>query len=365
MRARNTDRIVRGIALSVVLLGVAGMGASRWMGRASAPRLIRDYHPDSAVPRIPFDGTIVEGILLGRDFDVVGADMYLLDMAAPRVVFLHNTDDRWKVSGGFGKRGGGPGELLQPSGIAVTDSPRTIIIADQNRLHFFDAAGSYVRSLTPELPCTMAAPQVAAVDGAILMSGRCVRGDTVFAELFHIAGNAGISIVRDVLYTMDGKTGSVFGASSFFTTSTGGGTFGGGTSDCTYRINVRNEPPQSTSVCGLGSSRYAFVPDEHLVAKAKAVAAARPWIAAALTLPDRLPVYVDRISIDGVSLLLRPVNNDSVAFRVAGSEADLAIAPVEGLIGCRAAGCLWIQQDTVAKMMFVPAARISTFVRTQ
>jgi hypothetical protein len=189
-----------------------------------------------------------------------------------------------------------------------------------------------------------------------------MHGDTVVAELFQISGNTARSVVRDLLYTMDGKAGSVFGATSFFTTNPDGGTFGGGTSGCIYRIDVQRDPVQSTALCGLGTSRYAFVPDERLAAKARAMAASRPWMAAALALPDRLPIYVDRIAIGERMLLLRPINNDSVALRVAGSEDDLAIAPVEGLLGCRAAGCLWLQQDTIARVMFVPAARISALM---
>ncbi len=364
MTTHRSDRWLMLGVIGIAMLGMAGLTVDRLASRSAATHLIRDYVPPPAAPRIPFAGTPLPGTVLVRDFDVSGDHLVLLDAGSPQVIVLRNEGGSWRTVGAFGRRGGGPGEMVEPSGIAIAGSPPSIVVVDQNRLHRFDMAGRYQDTRVPVLPCMLLQTRVADADKGLLMSGRCMRGDTVMAELFHIAADErATAVAHDPIFLA--SDGVVLPATTLYSTTDRGGLFGGGTGACVFRIESAASTPQSTSVCKLGAGRYAFVADAQFKAKAAALAAARPHLAGTLTVPDRLPVYMERMAVGSAELLLRPISNDSLAFRRIGSDTDLAIAPVEGLIGCKAAGCLWVRRDTTDMMMFVSAARVAPLVAKQ
>lgn len=344
---------MRGAILCVLVIGSAGFGMNRLMGRADS-NTVHSYKPAAVTPRVRFMGDPVTDALFIRDFDVRDEEIYLLDPMAARVIVMHEDAGHWTVARSFGRRGGGPGELMRPSGIAVSGS--TVIVADGERLHHFDRAGAYVRTTAPSLPCPLMNAHVYDAGSGVLLSGRCLRGDTATAELFYIQGDSATSIAHDPLFTSDGSVGSVLAADNLYTPGITHGLFGGGTGDCAYRVVTSDTArPIATRVCGLANERYPFVPGNEYRAKAKALAAARPTVAGVPDFPPFLPTYMDRLA-SGSDFILRPFSNDSLAFRRIGRDRDVLIAEVEGLIGCRAAGCLWMRQDSVALMMFVPAS---------
>lgn len=326
---------------------------SRLMDRPSV-HTARNYTPSSVTPRVRFLGDPVADATFIRDFDADNEEIYLLDPMAARVFVMHESEGHWSVARSFGKHGGGPGELMRPSGIALSGS--NVVIADGERLHYFDRNGAYLRTRTPSMSCAMLNAHVYDSRNGLLLSGRCMRGDTTVAELLLVEGDSTISVVRDVLYSGDGSVGSVLAADNLYSPGPSHGLFGGGTGDCAYSVAADAAPrPQVSRVCGLGNERYPFIPSPEYRAKAKALAAARPSAASILDFPAFLPTYMDRLS-SGSDFILRPISNDSLAFRRIGRDRDVLIAEVEGLVGCRAAGCLWVRQDSVAMVMFVPAS---------
>ena len=360
----NTKRsrpagMLRAVIICAVLVGGAGLGLSRVAGHVRA-RTVNHYVPLAATGRISFLGDVVPDALLIRDFDASDEAIYLLDTAAPRVIILHESDGHWKTASSFGRRGGGPGEMLQPSGISLIGD--SIVIADRDRFHYYTLDGVYLRTAAPSLPCPVLEPRVyGGPRGGLLIAGRCMRADTITTELFYSGdGKVAQAIAYDVLYTMDGSVGSPFGTPNSFTPGPLHGLFGGGTGDCVYRVlqGPRDTVPSARRVCGVSAPRYPFVASEEFRAKARAIAAARPMAAGALAVPAYLPAYVGRLATMSGDLVLRPFSNDSFAFRRIGSNDDVMIAEVDGLVGCRASGCLWVRGDGAPKVMFVPAAVI-------
>ncbi|HEX6693933.1 MAG TPA: hypothetical protein VF035_04430 [Longimicrobiales bacterium] len=357
---RNTrDRMPLIAAALFVVLGTAVVATGGWLARGSRAGGLHAYVPDGTVPRISFSGDPVDASMV-RDFDVLDGELYLLDVAASRVVVLADSSGEWKAVRSFGRPGQGPGELNAPSGIAVLPVTGEVIIADNSVLHRFTRAGEYIETQHPALPCTLGLPHLDAVGDALLLSGRCLHGDTMRAELHwlpRIQADTAVRVAYDPLYSIS-NGGSPFAASAFFGGGGGHGLFGGGASGCLARVDLQSRPPAATTTCAVAASRYALVPDEELKQKSKALAASRPWAAAAFELPDELPVFLDRVVWDGRDYLLRPFSTDSAVLREVGSEKDLVITGLTDLIGCREAGCLWVSQEDVPRVMFLPRDRI-------
>jgi hypothetical protein len=184
-----------------------------------------------------------------------------------------------------------------------------------------------------------------------------MRGDTVTTELVVLSGDDTTRVIaHDAMYTLDGKVGSPLGWSITFTTGAGVGLFGAGTGDCITRIDLSGTPVVSGRSCGIADTRYSFEATPEYRAKARAIAAARPFAAGALAVPGFLPAYVGSLATSRGNFILRPFSNDSLAFRQIGSDTDVMIAGIEGFVGCRAIGCLWMSDSGVPQMMFAPAA---------
>jgi hypothetical protein len=371
MSTPAADRGIRIGIITVLVIGAAGLGLTAWMSRASSARLIHDYVPDSGVSRFHTAADAVEEATMINDFDVSDGEMFVLDAGGPQVIVLHQVGGHWKAVRSFGRRGGGPGELLAPSGIAVLPATRRIVVVDQDRLHYFNATGEYLETRVPVLPCHLGMPRVASAGTGVLLTGRCIHADTMMAELFYVpaVGDTASLIASDPIYAIDGSAGSVLSANSFYADGADHGLFGSGTGDCIYRVRgvaaADGAQPNGSAVptavrdCAVGNEHYAFTVDPEFREKAKALAAAKPWAAATFAIPTELPLYMAPAVAGASDLVIRPVTNDSVAFRAIGSDQDLLIMPAQGLIGCRAAGCLWSGSDMIQTITFVPARTLS------
>jgi hypothetical protein len=353
MTKQRINTTVRGAILCILVIGTAGFGMSRLMGRPEL-HVGRAYQPNAVTPRVRFLGDPVADAVFIRDFDVRDEEIYLLDPMAARVFVMHESAGHWSLARAFGRHGGGPGELMRPTGIAVSDSSVTVV--DGERLHHFDRNGAYLKTTAPSVPCPLLNAHVYDAPPGLLLSGRCVRADTATAELFLIRGDSAIPVAHDPLFTRDGTVGSILAADNFYTPGTTHGLFGGGTGDCAYSVATDSARfPVVARICGLSGERYPFIVSDEYRAKARALAASRPGAAGVMDFPSFLPTYLDRLP-SGSDFILRPFSNDSFAFRRVGRDRDVLIAEVEGLVGCRAAGCLWVRQDTMATMMFLPAS---------
>jgi hypothetical protein len=281
-----------------------------------------------------------------RDFDMVGDSVYLLD-AGGRIVIMERSDASFRVAGHIGRTGGGPGEFLRPTGMAITGTD--IVVADGTRLQFFSRAGDFLSTKTMTLPCPMVLPFVAPARSGVFVHGACLRRGFVTDTMKAVLAWSGDTAAWQVLietprFTTDGRLGSVFGASSLLTTGPRGiHAFGGGERNCIWHIDDNGDPPIANETCPVVSDLYRADPPPGLEARMRS-----PRFAGMnLRWPESLPAYGDRFVIENDVILLRPFTADSVVLQLAGAAAiDIAVAPFDGLIGCKAAGCLWLFDTT-------------------
>lgn len=81
--------------------------------------------------------------------------------------------------------------------------------------------------------------------------------------------------------------------------------------------------------------------------------------------PETLPVYTDRFVTDsGDVVLLRAFTADSLVLQLqAPASTDLAVAPLNGLLGCKAAGCVWlIDESDTPQLIVLDRAEIRTLL---
>jgi hypothetical protein len=348
----------RALILCVFVLFSAGLGMNRVAAHLRG-RAVQHYRPDEATPRLTFLGDTVADAMLIRDFAADDDNLYLLDVVTPRVIALRETGGHWRVNGGFGRRGGGPGELMEPTGLAIRGD--TMLVVDGGRIHYFTRSGDFIRTRAPVLPCRLNDARLQLDRDHLLVSGRCLRGDTVTTELVRIgADDVATGIASDPLYSLSGKVGSPLAWSITFTAGADHGLFGGGTGDCIIDVpfagmgNGEARAPRRS--CGLGRQRYAFVASDEYVRKSRAIAESRPYATGALAVPQFLPAYIGSLPTARGDFILRPYSTDSLAFRLVGSDDDVMIAGIDGFVGCRAAGCVWVKNGPVTEVMFVPAA---------
>ena len=138
-------------AILLVVVGGGVVATSGWFARTTHPAAVRAYAPGEDVPRIRFEGDPVDAIMV-RDFDVLDGELYLLDVSAPRVIVLADSAGVWRTVRSFGRAGQGPGELSEPSGMAVLPVTGEVVIADNAALHRFRRTGEYIGTRHPGLP---------------------------------------------------------------------------------------------------------------------------------------------------------------------------------------------------------------------
>ncbi|HSJ13806.1 MAG TPA: hypothetical protein VK939_05295 [Longimicrobiales bacterium] len=360
----RSSRKTRGTPVLYVLLGVlalvgaAGMAAGR--GRTTAS----GYAPAAAVPRMSGDPLELGGVAAVGEFDWRGDDLLLLDPLERAVTVLRSDSrDGWRVLLRFGRYGGGPGELLRPSGVARLRDPARIAVADQGRMHFFDTLGVHLESMPIDIPCAMPLPGVASAAHGIFVHGDCrlrsPAGDTVYAVLFWSRdGREYVEVARDARYTTDGRFGTIFGARSAFTPGPDHHLFGSGIANCVWRV-LEMPQPEARRHCDLQERAFSLV----LRAETRRALAARRRFPAA-GIPGTHAWYEERVP-GRPDLLLRAFREDSLVVRRLDGREDLAVLPFLRLIGCRAGGCLYAEPvDPGVRLRLLSAAALADVART-
>jgi hypothetical protein len=232
------------------------------------------------------------------------------------------------------------------------------------RLQYFDLTGSLRGTRVLEAPCGMVRPSIALHDDITYVHGDCthsgLRTDTVVATLAQSRDSLPFNVIaREVRYTRDGRTGNAFNlAPAFSTGSDGTHLFGVGTSNCVWQIRGT----RVDSICPAVRVHYRADPPEDVKRRL-----GRPTSAGVFEWPDAMPPYVERVSIAGAVILIRPFTADSVVLQLAAPDGrDLAVAPFERLVNCHAAGCLWIlDDDEVPKLIYLDTAALARLVRQE
>jgi hypothetical protein len=301
------------------------------------------------------ESTAVAGDDIGlvRDFDIGGDSIYLLD-AAGRVIIAVREGAAIRVVGHFGRRGDGPGELARPTGLALAGSD--IVVADGTRLQFFSRDGEFLSTKRLSPPCPMMLPKVASARVGVFVHGGCLRRgyttDTMKAVLAWSRDTAKWEVIVETpRFTTDGSLGSVFGPASLLATGVGGThAFGGGERNCIWRIEDGGDRPIANEICPAVSTLYRADPPSGLEARMRSAR----FAGMNLRWPASLPAYGDSFVTGNEIVLLRAFTADSLVLQLAGPSAlDIAVAPHDGLLGCKAGGCVWLLDETAAPRMIV------------
>ncbi|HEX2166491.1 MAG TPA: hypothetical protein VHG09_04560 [Longimicrobiales bacterium] len=304
-----------------------------------------------------------DDIGLVRDFDIAGDTIYLLDVTG-RVAVVERDTSGLRLTGHFARQGAGPGELLRPSGIALAAG--SVAVMDGTRIQFFSRSGEFMQSTQITLPCMMVLPAIAAARDGLFVHGGCLqRGvvtDTMMAVLaWSPDTSAWEMIVQTPRFTTDGSVGTVFGVKSLLTTgSNGRHVFGGGEANCIWNVLDEGGRPHAEQTCPAAGVLYRADPPPAVAQRLRAGKIAGmnvEW-------PETLPVYMERFVARDETILLRPWSADSVVLQSAApASVDLAVAPLEGLIGCKAGGCLWLLEDQLSpRLIVLDRARIEAMI---
>lgn len=327
-----------------------------WSCAAGGADVGSTYRPSDDLERLGATTFDLPDAGLIQDFDVDGDRLYLLERFG-RVLVLERRARGWSLVTVFGRRGKGPGEFGYTTGVAAVDG--AVVVTEWGRLQRFTPAGDLISAQVLTLPCTMPRPAVAAGGTGLYVHGNCLRTayvtDTMKAVLAWAAdGEAFRIIAEEVRFTRNGSMGSIFGASSALTPSADGRhLFGGGPANCLWHIDENAaEPGSSPAVhgeCPAALRLYSAPAPPELERRLRA---GLPGMQ--LEWPATLPAFVERVRAGDDVVLLRPFSADSVVLQTAGTNGrDLAVAPLNGLVTCRAAGCLWVFEDGLTPRGFL------------
>jgi hypothetical protein len=312
---------------------------------ADGPGRGEEYSPANDVPRLESVALAGDDIGLVRDFDMSGDTIYLLD-ATGRVVLVEREETGLRLAGYIGRPGAGPGEFLRPSSLALAAG--SLVVMDGTRVQFFSTSGDFLESRPVTLPCVMMMPAISPAREGLFLHGGCLqRGvatDTMKAVLAWSEDTVTWNVLAEVpRFTNDGTLGTVFGARSLLTTGADGThVFGGGETNCLWTVVDSSGPPEIRQTCPVATTLYRADPPPGLEGRLKAGRLAGMNI----QWPETLPVYLERFIAGDQVLLLRPFAADSLVIQtLAPSSSDLAVVPADGLLGCKAAGCVWLLED--------------------
>jgi hypothetical protein len=139
--------------------------------------------------------------------------------------------------------------------------------------------------------------------------------------------------------------------------------FGTGVRPCLVHGDTAADRLQQ--VCGVARDLYGDRPHPRTEAILRQQRRQRPRAARALRWPDAFPVYRQMMIAPGGDVLFRQFMEDSAVLRHVGSDADLLVAGLEGLVGCRRVGCLWeFPHADGAGIFLLPASGATHWNRT-
>jgi hypothetical protein len=315
--------------------------------------IAQEYRPANELARFPSVAVDGDDIGLVRDFDIGGDSIYLLD-AGGRVIIAIREGAAIRVVGHFGRSGGGPGELTRPTGLALAGSD--IVVADGTRLQFFSRDGEFLSTKRLSPPCPMMLPKVAPSRVGVFVHGGCLRRgyttDTMKAVLAWSRDTVKWEIIVETpRFTTDGSLGSVFGPASLMAIGVRGAhAFGGGERNCIWRIEDGGDRPIASEICPAVSTLYRADPPPGLEARMRSAR----FAGMNLRWPASLPAYGDSFVTGSDMVLFRPFTADSLVLQLASPSAlDIAVAPHDGLLGCKAGGCVWLMDETATPRMIV------------
>lgn len=343
---------------------LAGAGLFCWIIGCSAVDAERsesgiEHRPADDVVRLTGAPLRGDDIGLVRDFDTAGDTIFLLDITG-RIAVVRHAQNGLELAGHIGRRGGGPGEFMQPSGLAVTHG--SIAVMDGARAQFFTLTGTLQQSKQITLPCAMMRPSIAPARDGLFVHGGCLqRGvatDTMMAMLAWSADTVSWDVIVSApRFTTDGSFGSVFGAQSLLTTGPDGRhAFGGGETNCIWSITDTGGRPTATESCPVVGTLYSADPPPELEGRMKTGLMASMGV----RWPETLPAYLERFVVEDRTVLIRPFSSDSLVIQSPDGR-DLAVAPLEGFVGCKASGCLWVlETDQLPQVILFDRASVES-----
>lgn len=359
MRPRAPLAIALPLAATLVAAGGCGERAPAPVGAERLPVRPAPAALPPAVARLawwPVAGDAPTGI---AGFTLLGDTVVALDARDHRVVLLRHEARAWRVVGGWGRRGGGPGEFLQPIAVARTPAGEVAVLEHGGRIQRFAPDGRLAGAERAGVPCAMFAATLAygPSDRTRWLAGQCIGGapvaDTIFTMLFRADGDGEYQpVARVPRMAADLRWGSVLGTLHPLVHAGGALHLGTGLDDCLLRLPAA-APAAPAPRCGLVRERLAVPePAGNAASRRDAERRGQRQLARALRWPDAMPPYVGAIAAGGTLLLARPVAADTVALVPAGEPLDLRraalVAPVRTLVACTHDACLWYGDERLA-----------------
>lgn len=311
---------------------------------------------DANLPRPALESQPADDISLVMDFDARADTLWLLE-AGTDLIRYELQSGVWRRVARLTREGDGPGELRRAWGVALT--PAGLAAIDGVRAHFFAPDGEYVKSTPLGLPCMMTKPGLAWSGNGVFLHGSCrragLRADTMKAILAWSTDTLSWQVVAEgVDYVTDGSRGSPFGPARGFTAGIEHHLFGTAADDCLLRILPDGAPGES--ICGIASQTYRSPPPPDVAARM----GRGPVRGVNVAWPDPLPAYMERLVTPVGDFVLRPFSVDSVLLQRAGGDyEDVAVLPFNTLVGCKAAGCLWVEEAETTRILLLRPAHVA------
>jgi hypothetical protein len=357
----SRSRWTTGRAAGAALLALATITIVGFVMQAHARPSPLHYRPAASVARIKPETFLLPDAGRIVSFDVLDDRLVLLDGLNRRVIRMdRNTDGSWEPVVSFGSGGNGPGEFNAPTGIAISSSG-AVTVADWHRLHHFDSEGVLLSTMVFDVGCAHFRPDVVSYDDGFLVTASCWQRDTLMMVLSYV-NTAGESrrIAAEPRASLDGRVGSYLVGGSVVVDGTRY-LFGTGLRACLYEGSSADAVRPR---CDIARDLYGDRPSRATEEFLRQQRARSPMGARALQWPASFPVYKHMLITPGGDVLLREFAPDSVVIRYVGSEIDLFAAGLDGLVGCRQAGCLWsFPQIDGVRLFLLPAAALAGYGR--
>ncbi|HEX5580761.1 MAG TPA: hypothetical protein VFX39_04235 [Gemmatimonadaceae bacterium] len=310
----------------------------------------------------PVAGDSVGGI---AGFTRIGDTLVVLEPHAHRVLLLRVDGAEWRAVGGWGRRGGGPGEFQRPVAIAALAGDTIAVAEEGGRVQLFTLDGRYHRAERSAFPCMMLQAAVAyEEDGTRWLAGLCIgsraAADTIFTALFRASRDGDYAeVLRVPRMTLDLSWGELLatphplsdaGDAGDAGERTGGAVWLGiGLDDCVYEMTGGTTTPHRR--CNLVRERLSSPPPEGLEEdRRRARQRGDQKMLRALRWPESLPPYFGIVrDAAGGTVLARPVSGDSLVLVPAGEPFDTdhvrLVAPIRPFLQCVRGACLWFDAE--------------------
>ena len=352
------------------LLVVAGLATGGLALRHRSPAASAGTDDDLPVRRAPAVMPAAERLSWGPvpdgdapteviDFTRLGDTLIVLDGRAGRVLLLRPAADGWRTIGGWGRRGGGPGEFQRASALALTSAGEVAVLEEGGRIQLFDLTGRALRAERAALPCVTRRPTLAYGPGRVRWvasdcAGPGAARDTLFTFLFRADGDGDYREVRRLpRMAVDLSWGSLLGTRHPLADAGDGVWFGTGQDDCAWLVPGAESPDAAAAPvrrCGLVRERLRSPPPPDLERQRRdAEQRGQHQLARLLRWPDALPPFIALLDGGDELLLARPLNGDSLAMVPADAPFDASrarlVAPLVSFVTCTRGACLWYDRE--------------------